>query len=110
MSLEGYEGPRVLLSYDVVGAARSVASRVCQIVFGRMRMDRGPEGVGRREAGFIHRPGVVWVGQSVLILPPADAEDLAGRLRRLGVRVTKAPVGISAGALRAFRRTAPGWA
>ncbi len=110
MSLDGYEGPRVLLSYDVVGVARSVAARVCQIVFGRMRMDRGPAGAGRMEAGFIHRPGVVWVGQSVLVLPPADAEDLAGRLRRLGVQVARAPVGISARALEAFRRPARGWA
>ena len=29
MTIEGYDGERVLLSYDVSGAARTVAARVC---------------------------------------------------------------------------------
>src|SRR3989442_2722962 len=40
----------------------------------------------RSEKGFIHRPGVVWVGQSVLIMPPGDAVELETRLRGLGDR------------------------
>ncbi len=105
MTLEGYSGPeRILLSYDVEAGARSAAARVCQVVFGRVRTDRLDDGRPRVEPGFIHRPGVVWIGQSVLVLPPADAEELAATLRALGARVSMAPVGISAFALRAFRK------
>ncbi len=104
MVLEGYEGNRILLSYDVQGSARSTASRVCQIVFGRTRADR--HGGLRREEGFVHRPGVVWIGQSVFVLPPRDAEELAARLQRLGVRVAMGPVSIGRSALESFRRPA----
>ena len=103
MSLEGYDGrERVLLSYDALGATRGRRVQVCRIVFGRIRADEG--GRVRAEKGFIHRPGVVWVGQSVLILPPGDAEELAARLGRLGVRVASAPVAIERSMLGRFRR------
>ena len=94
-------GDCVLVSYDVSGAARSVAARVCQIVFGRKRTvgDRR-----REEPGFIHRAGVVWIGQSVLAMPANEADDLAARLRRLGVRVAMAPMAIPRGGLEVFRR------
>jgi hypothetical protein len=85
MTIEGYGGTeRVLLSYDASGIVRPRAARVCHIVFGRVRRsgDGKPEKV---ERGFVHRPGVVWVGQSVLILPRRDADELAARLRVLGV-------------------------
>ena len=103
MTIEGYDGERVLISYDVSGAARSVAVRVCQIVFGRSASHRPPPHE-RRAEGFIWRPGVVWIGQSVLVLPPRDAEELAGKLRRLGVQVAEAPVSIGRSSLEAFRR------
>src|SRR2546426_11812454 len=83
MTIEGYEGERVLLSYDVSGAARTVAARVCQIIFGRVRISEGPARVRYREKGFIHRPGVVWVGPSVLVLPPGGSSKLSDRLRGL---------------------------
>ncbi|MGQ0797832.1 MAG: hypothetical protein ACT4OI_08240 [Methanobacteriota archaeon] len=84
MTLEGYEGERRLLSYDASGCSRTTAVAVCRIVFGRVRRD----GHGSlREEGMIHRPGVVWIGQSVLVLPPSEAEALSERLRGLGVRV-----------------------
>ncbi len=102
MVLEGYDGERVLLSYDVSGNARSTAARVCQIVFGRSRLD--VHGGVRRQDGYAHRPGVVWIGQSVLVLPPPDAEELASRLRGLGVRVDMGPVAIGRAALERFRR------
>ncbi len=103
MTIEGYRGPEaVLLSYDVSGEARSTAARVCQIVFGRARL--GPKGERRDEPGYVHRPGVVWVGQSVLLLPQADAAELAGKLRRLGVRVAMGRVRASREAIEAFRR------
>lgn len=102
MVLEGYEGDRVLLSYDVEGTARSVAARACQIVFGRTRPAVG--GSRRQEPGFVHRPGVVWIGQSVFVLPPRDAEELAGRLRRLGVRVAMGSVTMERSSLEAFHR------
>ncbi len=102
MVLEGYDGERVLLSYDVQAAARSTAVRVCQIVFGRVRAD-GRGGL-RREEGFVHRAGVVWIGQSVFVLPPRDADELAARLKRLGVRVAMGPVAMTRSSLDAFRR------
>lgn len=102
MVLEGYEGERVLLSYDVDGTARSVAARACQIVFGRVRTATG--GSRRQEEGFVHRAGVVWIGQSVFVLPPRDAEELAARLRRIGVRVAMGPVTMARSALEAFHR------
>ena len=105
MTIEGYEGSeRILLSYDVSGATRPRAARVCHIVFGRTRRNAEGNGNERIEKGFIHRPGVVWVGQSVLVLPPRDAEELRHKLRALGVRVSDCPVGITAFGLRAFRR------
>jgi hypothetical protein len=103
MTIEGYEGERVLVSYDVSGNARSVAVRVCQIVFGRSNARR-PDPDERKAEGFIWRPGVVWIGQSVLIMPPRDADELTERLRRLGVVVARAPVTIGRSGLEAFRR------
>jgi len=104
MTIEGYEGERMLLSYDVSGSARSVAAQVAQIVFGRVRVSEAKGRIRYLEKGFIHRPGVVWIGQSVLVLPPADAEELGDRLRRLGVRVAVGHVDITRGTLEAFRR------
>ena len=104
MTIEGYDGERVLLSYDVAGAARAVAAQVCQIIFGRRRISEGRSKAAYHVKGFIHRPGVVWVGQSVLVMPPADAIELAERLRQLGVRVATGPASIPRSTLEAFRR------
>lgn len=90
-----------MVSYDVDGSARSTAARVCQIVFGRRRIARGR---AREDPGFIHRPGVVGIGQSVLIMSSRDANELAERLRRLDVRVAMAPMTIPRENLEAFRR------
>jgi hypothetical protein len=104
MTLDGYSGPDyVLLSYDVTETKRSVAVEVCRIVFGRVRFDGRNGGKHVRE-GFLHRPGVFWIGQSVLALPPRDADELYLRLRRLGVKVRSARVPFPKAALEAFRR------
>ena len=89
------------MSYDVPGRARSIAAWVCQIVFGRKRIVHGR---AREEPGFIHRGGVTWIGQSVLVMPSHDAEELVGRLRCLGVRVAIATVTIPPMSLVTFRR------
>jgi hypothetical protein len=47
---------------------------------------------------------VVWIGQSVLVMPPRDAVELTGILHRLGVRVATGPVSIDRATLAAFRR------
>lgn len=103
MTLEETDRNRILVSYDVSGEARSRAARVCQIVFGRARTSGDPPRM-RWERGFIHRPGVVWIGQSVLAMPEADARELSRRLGELGVRVATASIVVSAMALEAFRR------
>src|SRR6267378_1795418 len=109
MTIEGYDGERVLISYDVAGSERSVAARVCQIVFGRSK-DRTPRTHEPRAEGFIWRRGVVWIGQSVLVMPPADAAELADRLHKLGVHVARAPVSMERASLEAFRRGRQGHA
>jgi len=60
MTIEGYDGERVLLSYDVSGAARTVASRVCQIIFGRVRISEGPARVRTRRRASSTAPA--WCG------------------------------------------------
>ncbi len=105
MTLEGYDNPdRVLFHYDAGGTARSTAVRVCYVIFGRIRATGSLTTPKRKERGFIHRPGVVWIGQSVLVLPPRDAEELAARLRSLNVRVSMARATVSSAALEAFRQ------
>ncbi|TLZ72308.1 MAG: hypothetical protein E6K14_07020 [Methanobacteriota archaeon] len=102
--IETYNGERVLFSYDATGASRAAAVQVCRIIFGRRRVDTN--GVAHDEKGFIDRSGVVWIGQSVFILPPRDGEELATKLGHLGVRVAMAPVTITLPCLERFRRPA----
>ncbi len=103
MTLGGFGGgERILLSYDASGGSRAAAAEVCRIIFGRTRSR--PDGRVHSEPGFIHRPGVVWVGQSVLLLSTTDAEELAARVRRLGVRVAMGPVVVSRNTLERFQR------
>src|SRR5437867_12376317 len=103
MTIDDYEGERVLISYAVFCLKKKIAARICQIVFGRSK-GRTPRSDERRAEGFIWRRGVVWIGQSVLVMPPADAAELTERLQNLGVRVAKAPVSIERSSLEAFRR------
>jgi len=94
-----------ILSYDVDGRDRSTASRVCHIVFGRKNrttLDGRPASYD--QPGFIHRPGVVWVGQSVLILPRHDALELRGRLDAMGVSSGMGRLAIERDQLTVFRR------
>jgi len=90
--------PTVLLSYDVAGAARSLSVRVAQLIFGRS--DAGPDA----PPPYIARPGVVWIGQSVFLMPGPVAMELAEKLRGLGAAVTTARVTIARTELEAFRR------
>ena len=39
----------------------------------------------KKEAGFIHRPGVVWVGQSVFLLTPERSREFQDYLNGKGV-------------------------
>jgi len=77
-----------ILSYDVHGEDRNTASRVCHLIFGR-RNSTTREGrpAAYDQPGFIHRPGVRWIGQSVFLLPRADALELRARLEAMGVEV-----------------------
>ena len=99
---------RWILSYDVQGGDRGTAVRVCQLIFGRKNSTTKE---GRPwtydQAGFIHRPGVVWIGQSVLILPKADALELQSRLEAWGVLVGVGRLAIDEACLAVFRRNRP---
>lgn len=90
-------GPFILLSYDVPADMRAIASRVSHLIFGR-----GDAAPGSPPP-FIHRPGVVWLGQSVLLLPSSTAHELAVRLESLGAQVAIARIEIERGELEAFR-------
>ena len=89
--------PSTLLSYDVPRDRRSIAARVSHLIFGRG--DSRPNAT----APFILRPGVVWLGQSVLLMPASTAMELEARLRSLGAEVATATVKIEPGELSAFR-------
>jgi len=94
-----------MLSYDVDGRDRATAVRVCKLIFGRANTTtREGRPAKYDQAGYIHRPGVVWVGQSVLILPEADAFELRGRLETMGVSVGLGRLAIDGGELEKFRR------
>src|SRR3989442_8405844 len=82
----------------MAGAARSLSVRVAQLIFGRP--DAGPDA----PSPYIARPGVVWIGQSVLLMPGPVARELAEKLRGLGATVTTARVTIARTELEAFRR------
>jgi len=89
--------PDVLLSYDVSGTARSAAVKVCQIIFGRLDAPHnGP-------IPYIRRRGVIWVGQSVFLLPRSTAEALARDLAALGARVRMARIQIDKSELARLR-------
>ena len=94
-----------ILSYDVDGQDRVTSVRVAQVIFGRRNTTtRDGRPATYDQEGFIHRPGVVWVGQSVLILPRDDALELRARLEGLGASVGMGRLVINAYNLRAFRR------
>jgi hypothetical protein len=88
----------VLLSYDVSTTRRSVASRVAQLIFGRKdSSESGP-------VPFIRRAGVVWIGQSVFLMPKAVATELAEKLHAMGAIVAMGHVSIQAAEIEALRR------
>ncbi len=93
--------PLVLLSYDVSGTNRSAASRVAHLIFGRKDVPEKPP------LPYIRRPGVVWIGQSVFVLPQSIAAELAEKLHGLGASVTMAHVSIPHTEMQAFRRRTP---
>jgi len=94
-----------ILSYDVDGRDRATSVRVAHVVFGRKNTTtREGKPATYHQPGFIHRPGVVWVGQSVLILPRNDALELRDRLSGLGASVGVGRLSIDEPNLATFRR------
>ncbi len=94
-----------ILSYDVDGRDRATSVLVCRLIFGRRNTTtREGRPATYDQPGFIHRPGVVWVGQSVLILPRKDAFELRSRLEGMGVSVGAGRLVIDGTNLDAFRR------
>ncbi len=94
-----------ILSYDVDGRDRATSVRVAHVVFGRKNSTtRDGRPASYDQPGFIHRPGVVWVGQSVLILPRNDALELRDRLAGMGASVGLGRLLIDEPNLATFRR------
>ncbi len=94
-----------IVTYDIDGRDRIASVRAAQLIFGRRNTTtREGRPTTYDQPGFIHRPGVVWVGQSVLILPRKDAEELRGRLAGLGASVGLGRLTIDEPNLQMFRR------
>ncbi len=94
-----------ILSYDVDGRDRATSVRVCQLIFGRKNTTtREGRPATYDQPGFIHPPGVVWVGQSVLILRRTDAIELRSRLEGQGASVGLGRLVIDGPNLDLFRR------
>jgi hypothetical protein len=99
------DNDRWILSYDVDGRDRATSVRVARLVFGRRNTTtREGRPATYNQPGFIHRPGVVWVGQSVLIMPRKDALELRDRLQGLGASVGLGRLVIDEASLQACRR------
>jgi hypothetical protein len=90
----------VLLSYDVSATHRSAASRVAHLIFSRK------DAAADAPVPFIRRSGVVWIGQSVFLMPKAIAAELTEKLHGLGAAVASAHVSIPAAEIEALRRGA----
>jgi hypothetical protein len=90
--------PTIILSYDVTMDARSKAARVSHLIFGRKDVKDDSQ------VPYVRRPGVVWIGQSVLIMPAPTAWELREKLRALGATVTTARIRIDRDDLQAFQR------
>lgn len=88
----------VLLSYDVPRGLRTAATQVSHVIFGRG--DAGKDA----PTPYIQRLGVVWLGQSVLLLPAPLAHELALKLEALGAHVATARISFPPGEIEAFRR------
>src|SRR5438309_10867600 len=76
------------LSCDVTTGNRSAASRPAHLIFGRA--DVRTEEV----CPFNRRAGVVWIGQSVFVVPEPDSDELAEKLRCLEAIVKMARVAV----------------
>ena len=88
----------MLLSYDVSATRRSAASRVAHsISVARMRPNEG-------RSPYVHRAGVVWIGQSVFLMPKYIATERAEKLHTLGALVTIGHVSIPVAEIEALRR------
>src|SRR5438445_930329 len=92
--------PLMLLSYDVSAINRSAASRVAHLIFGRK--DAGPDS----PVPYILRAGVVWIGQSVFLLPRPLAVDFATELHGLGALLTMGTVSSRRPEIKSFQRRA----
>src|SRR2546430_14408187 len=90
----------ILLSYDVTKANRSSGSRGAHLISGRADV-RVSETLP-----FMQRAVVVWIGQSVFVVPEPDARELAEKLRGLGAILTMAPIAVDAIRFEAFRQRA----
>ena len=71
----------VLVSWDVRTSRRPLASWVNKLVYGR-EVVVGENGISRRYrySGYVDAPGVIRIGQSVLLMPPGTGRELAGKL------------------------------
>ena len=84
-----------IVSYDIAGQDKHTSVEIARFVFGTRTNARVRGGVKEyRYPGFIEKEGVVWLGQSVLLLTPQRSRELRDYLgarcvaySHLGVRI-----------------------
>ena len=88
--------PLRLVTYDANTVSRWRAAEVAHFIFGRLvrRRNDGGAMIEYEYRGFIHRPGVLWVGQSVLLVTPERLAELEAYLRRHGVMHHGFPISV----------------
>ena len=75
-----------LVTYDANTVSRSRAAQIAYFIFGRAVRHRNNGTLVEYEyPGFVHRPGVLWVGQSVLLMTRERKAELDRYLRHKGV-------------------------
>ena len=84
---------RLLIHYDIAAGDRRNRVRVVRYLFGdEVRVRRKGTARVYTYEGAVHRPGVRWIGQSVVMMSASEAERFLEKLHTWGVRHTKLSV------------------
>ena len=85
-----------LVTYDANTVSRWRAAEVAHFIFGHLvrRQNDGGVTIEYQYRGFIQRPGVLWVGQSVLLVTSERLAELEAYLRRHDVAHHSFPISV----------------
>ena len=80
--ISGTRGDGFIVTWDVDSRDRSVVDRVWTFIWGKTVTNNGRKYIYE---GFVHRPGVRYLGQSVLFVKPVRVAELLNFLEKCGV-------------------------